>query len=122
MAKKITKVKYADLDNDMEMVRFRFRAYRQAMGWTMKDVDAKVGQVNFCTTFERPNGAARLDRLWKSVFVLDISEAYLLRGDIDVLPRKIANKVEAILDVGETVEDSEVSSVLLAAGLDPLEV
>lgn len=120
MAKPKPSVSYADLEDEIEMVRFYFRAYRQARGWNVTAVEAKLGSPGFVSRFEKPGGLKRLDVVWRAVHELGVDPVFLFTGDMDGLKPHIARRVKAILDVGRTVQDDEVAATLEAAGLDPL--
>ncbi|WP_299933683.1 hypothetical protein [uncultured Pelagimonas sp.] len=112
---------YKDIENEEDMLRFRFRAYRQAAGWSVKAVDAKIGVKGFTSRFEKPGGLYRFDYIWRMIFELGIDEGFLFRGKTGNVKSHIARRVEAILKVGRTIQDDEVIAVLEAAGLDPIE-
>lgn len=104
-----------------DMMRFRFKAWRQIKGWSRGRVKEYFGGGVDIYKFERPNGPSDMGAIWRMIHELGVDPEFLTKGSYGGIKDKaIVERLKVLMAVGHTVTDKEATQLLSNAGLGRL--
>lgn len=111
---------FDDIEDDYDMVRFRFKAWRQAHGLSRKDMKQKLGNGPDINKFETLGGNPRLLNIYRLIHELRVDPGFLMAGSYATVMPATRQRLEAILAHGRTLTDKEADQCLSNNGFEPI--
>lgn len=103
-----------------DMVRLRFKVWRQAHGLTRGDLKERITEGVAFYKFERPGGNSPLKTIYRMIHQLRVDPGFLMTGSYTTVMPATRQCLEALLSQGRTLTDKEAAQCLSNNGLEPI--
>lgn len=118
MPREFPRVTYSELD-DLQMIKYRLRAYRQARGLTQADIDRMLDQKRFTGSLESApvDAVTGTKKMYEYMGALGANPKFILYGDMSEVPYEVGLRLKPILEEGHSLDDADAHWLLVERGL-----
>ncbi|MCG7492455.1 hypothetical protein [Thalassobius sp. Cn5-15] len=110
---------FDDYEGTDNMMRFRFKAWRQVKGWSRDQVKEFFGKGADINKFERPDGPSKMITIWRMIHELGVDAEFLTKGSYrGIKDKDMSDRLKVLMSIGHTVTDKQAAQLLSDAGLD----